>query len=79
MKIKIEGIVEIIKGDIAVLSSLNSSDYDTDLSDLGVDSLDRSSMFLDLEENFDVEFTDDDIDVLSTVNKIASFINDSKS
>jgi len=79
MKIKIEGIVEIIKGDIAVLSSLNSSDYDTDLSDLGVDSLDRSSMFLDLEESFDVEFTDDDIDALSTVNKIATFINDSKS
>lgn len=79
MKIRLEEIVNIIKGEIEEIKDLNSNDYDTKLSDLGVDSLDLSSMFLDLEENYDIEFTDDDIDNLNTVNKIVEFINKLKS
>jgi len=78
MKIKREDIVDIIIGEVAAINDLNSTDYDTDLSDLGVDSLDRNSIFLDLEENFNVEFSDDEVDNLNTINKIAVFINDSE-
>lgn len=78
MSVKKEEIVEIIKGDVAVLESVEVSDFDTSLDDLGVDSLDLSSMFLDLEETFDIEFSDEEIDELSTINKIIDFINSKK-
>lgn len=74
MKIDTENIVKILKGDIAALSDISEDEYDIDLSDIGVDSLDRNTIFLDLEENFEMEFTDEDIDKLNTVNKIIAFI-----
>ena len=76
MKINIEEVAKIVKGELAVLKDLNSDDFESSLSDLGVDSLDRSSMFLDLEESFDVEFSDDDIDNLSSIKDITDFINE---
>lgn len=51
---------------------------DLSLSEQGIDSLDFSGLLLSLEESFEVEFLDDDIDDLQTINEIVEYINKKK-
>lgn len=52
---------------------------DVTFRDQGVDSLDVSNLFLHVEEDFNVTIPDEEIDVLNTIEKIASYINSKKS
>ena len=44
--------------------------------DLGADSLDVVDLIMSIEEEFDLEFKDDQIDKIKTVADIVSFIED---
>ncbi len=44
--------------------------------DLGADSLDVVDLIMSIEEEFDLEFKDDQIDNIKTVGDIVSFIED---
>lgn len=52
---------------------------DVAFRDQGVDSLDISNLFLHVEEDFNIAIPDEDIDTLSTIEKIVSYINSKKS
>lgn len=46
------------------------------IEDLGADSLDIVDLIMSIEEEFDLEFKDDQIDKIKTVGDIVSFIED---
>ncbi len=49
-------------------------DPDKSITEQGVDSLDQSSVFLALEDEFEVKIENKDIEKLDTLNKILEFI-----
>lgn len=49
---------------------------DTMLEDLGADYLDLVDIVMDLEDEFDVEITDETLEGFSTVGDIVSFIEE---
>ena len=49
---------------------------DMPISDLSADSLDLVEMVMALEETFDIEVDDEDIEGFNTVGDIAEYIND---
>jgi len=70
----VEDILEIIKN-AHIVKDINTLDIDKPLSEQGVDSLDYSGVLFSVDETFDVEIPDEDIDKLLTVNDIVSYIN----
>mgnify|MGYP001344902474 CR=1 FL=1 len=66
---------------VAIIHSVSNStkaeiqDYDRPLKEMGVDSLDLSTILLDLEEKYSIKIPDEDISRLTTVNLIAAYIN----
>jgi acyl carrier protein len=48
---------------------------DKPLTDQGVDSLDFSSLLFNIEEEFEIEIPDEDIDGLQTISEIVIYIN----
>ena len=49
-------------------------DPDRPLLDSGVDSLDYAGILMDLEDKFSVQFSNEDMAQLTTVNKIVAFL-----
>lgn len=73
-KVIVEDILEIIKN-AHVVKDVNMLDIDKPLSEQGMDSLDYSGVLFSVDEAFDVEIPDEDVDKLLTVNDIVSYIN----
>jgi len=48
----------------------------TFVDDLGADSLDIFQIIMGIEEEFDIEIDEDDIDRLTTIGDIVQYIND---
>ncbi|MFY0650872.1 MAG: hypothetical protein JXQ96_02505 [Cyclobacteriaceae bacterium] len=77
----LEGIVEILKSvntvDQALLSDVNeNTDY---INDLGVPSAELVNIIAKAEDKFDIEFEDDDVDLLgSRVKDIIDLIIEAK-
>jgi len=65
-----------ILGDVSPVVSFDTEkDSDRDLVDLGVDSLDQMSLFLALQEQFEIgEIPEEDIDKLTTVDLIVAYL-----
>lgn len=66
-----------------IISAVESAGLSTDikgikgedsLADFGIDSLERMSFFLAIEEKYDVNFPDDDIDLLNTIKDITIYM-----
>lgn len=54
----------------------DSINNDTDLADdLGADSLDVVDLVMTLEEEFDIEIPDEDIETMTTVGEIVEYIS----
>ena len=53
---------------------INSEQVDVDLSDLGYDSLDISSITLEIEETFSVSVSDEELETLDTLNDFLQFL-----
>lgn len=49
---------------------------DVNLSDQGVDSLDKASLFLNTEETYNIKISADEFMELNTINKIVKHINE---
>ena len=75
MKVTLEQVKEIFANEVDSKVDVKGMDPNESLSDQGVDSLDNSSAFLALEDQFSVKFTDQDIEKLDSLNKIVDFIN----
>ncbi len=51
-------------------------DNDTTFSDMGIDSLDSFNIFLALEESLGIKIPDEDVDALTTVNDLVSYLSE---
>jgi acyl carrier protein len=69
-----EHLVEIIKTEVGNLLNVEDFKDDIDLTDQGVDSLDRTSIFLAIEDAYDVSIPDEDYEKLLTINDIISYL-----
>ncbi|MBT5398979.1 hypothetical protein HOL24_00395 [bacterium] len=74
MKVKSDDIIDIIKNAGTQADALLLNEYAI-LRDIGCDSLDMMNVFLHIQEKYDVEIDDDDIDKLNTVHDFLNFIN----
>ena len=52
------------------------NDYKNLMNDLGADSLDTVQLVMDIEEEFNIEITDEDAESLHTVGDIRKYIED---
>jgi len=77
MEITLENIKEVFKREVDPRVDIDNFNPDQSIIQQGVDSLDRSSVFLALEEEFNVKITDGQIDQLGTLNSILDFIQKS--
>lgn len=69
-----EQIVDLIKeNDMYPKEGL---DLDTQFSDQGIDSLDITNIFLNVEETFGVELPEGEEGSFNTINKMVKFINE---
>ena len=75
MEANTEKILEIIRNEVESNIDFDNLKTDIPLDDQGMDSLDHSSMFLGIEEEYDITISDDDIESLSTIDDIVSFVN----
>ena len=74
MKADAEKLILIIeKARTQIESSLLTPD--ADLREVGADSLDMMNIFLEVQEQFDIEIPDQEIGNLTTVIKICDFVN----
>ena len=48
---------------------------ETDMADLGADSIDIAEMVMEIEEEFDITFPDEDVDAYKTIGKIVEHID----
>jgi len=74
MKATIENVKEIIV-EADVLGDVDEMKSDVALSEQGIDSLDVVNVYLLLEEKFDVQIPDEDLDKVTTINSIVEYIN----
>lgn len=72
-------MIEKIRQLIATELSLDESEVTPDMSiddDLGIDSLDLVDLAMALEDEFDIQVSDDELATLKTVRDIASYIGE---
>ena len=62
--------IDMLKDKVDIL------DPDKDLATQGIDSLDMLSLFLLLQERFNIEIPDEDIPKLDSLNAIVNYINE---
>lgn len=74
MDANIQNIKAILKEEVDEKVDVDNLDPDISLMDQGVDSLDRSSVFLRIEDEFGVSISDQQIEELDTINKIIEFL-----
>lgn len=77
MEATLESIKQIFKREVDPRVDVDNFNPDQSIMQQGVDSLDRSSVFLALEEEFNVKITDGQIEQLGTLNRILDFIQKS--
>jgi acyl carrier protein len=74
-----ETTIADIVADVCSNVTVSDADRETPLKDLGVDSLDIASIFLAIQEQLGVRVPDAKIDELTTVQKIAAYIEANRS
>ncbi len=77
MQVSAQEIREVIASS-KVISDLSEVKDDTNLYEIGIDSLDIFTLYLKIEEHFDVKIPDDDVDDLNTINALALYIESNR-
>ena len=77
MSVTVEQILETVE-QANLVKDVKALDLDKPLRDQGVDSLDFSGVLFNMEEAFDIEIPDEDLDQLLTINDIVSYVNSKK-
>lgn len=72
MVITSANIIGIIKG-LDTTTDVPSIKIDTLFEEVGLDSLDRMNLFLDIEEKFNIKITDDDFNQLNCIKDIINY------
>jgi acyl carrier protein len=72
-----EEILKILVDTVA-FNDASTIEYDSDLSENGVDSLDMANILLIMEEKYKVKIPDDDIPLLTSINAIADYLMNRK-
>ncbi len=74
-----EDILEMIK-DLEIDVEISSLSTSTPLREQGLDSLDMSTIFFELDDRFSVTVTDEDIEngMLDSIDKILNFIREKR-
>ncbi len=67
--------IKAIFNELDLQSNSNTIKDDLPLVKQGVDSLDMFTIFLKIEENFNIKIPDKDTDRLKTINDIVDYIN----
>ncbi|OFX88782.1 MAG: hypothetical protein A2W99_04755 [Bacteroidetes bacterium GWF2_33_16] len=67
-------IREIIKKEVSPSIDIDNLDDDTTFKDYDIDSLDRMSIYLAIEEEFGLKVPEDELPLLSSINMIAKYI-----
>ena len=70
-----EAIAAIVR-DVNPSIAIEPAQYDKSLFDLGLDSLDHSTILLNVEEKFGVKIPDDVAGSMVSVSEIAKFVAD---
>ena len=71
LKDEIKSVIE----QVCDSTRIDLSDEDSPLLDIGLDSLDYSSVILALEDKFTFEVQGDDMEYMRSINEITIFIN----
>jgi acyl carrier protein len=74
MNATVENIKEIIV-EADVLGDVEEMKCDVALSEQGIDSLDVVNVYLLIEEKFDVQIPDEDIEQVKTIDSIVEYVN----
>jgi len=76
--IELNKIKEILKGEVNPNVDVDKMKIDDSWNSVGVDSLDRSSIFLAVEENFDIEISDEEIEEIDSIESLIKLIERKK-
>lgn len=74
MNIQPDDLIKIIK-DAKTVIDLNAISPDINLRDIGADSLDMMNIFLAIQEKYNVEIPDEEIENLVSIESICNYIN----
>lgn len=72
---KLEEIKEIIKAELSDRINIEEIPADGLLEDYGIDSLDRASVFMAIEDKYGISIPDLDLEKLRTLNDIIAYID----
>jgi acyl carrier protein len=75
--VTLESIREIINGVDPINASAFELDPEESLAGQGIDSLEMMSIFLGIEEKFDIKIPDEDTDKLDSIASIMEYLNGS--
>jgi len=75
MKATLEDVLSIIESAENLTINLKELIADKPFVDQGIDSLDRMSIFLNIEDAYGVKIPDEEIDTLISVEKIVEYLN----
>ncbi|WP_340111709.1 acyl carrier protein [Maribellus mangrovi] len=73
MEIK-EKVIELLKGDKNVGLDFNKLKTDYSLNDQGMDSLGKMTLFFGIEEEFNIEVPDEEVDSVDTIDEIVKLV-----
>ena len=71
----IEEIKNIIKAEVSNRVNVDEIPVDDNLSDHDIDSLDRSSIFMEIEDKYGISIPDIDLERLRTLNDIVTYVD----
>jgi len=75
MKVSKAELIEVIKKEVDQKIDFDNLDPEVAMTDQGIDSLDRTSIFLAIEDEYDLQFSDDEIDNFKTLKDIIDYLN----
>lgn len=71
-------ILKMIKDANKTVVIENDEDFDRPLNEIGLDSLDFMSILFSVQEKYNIDISDEDIDRLSTLNMLIKYISEKK-
>lgn len=73
----LEKLIAIVSEQLDIDAATISADTNL-IEDLGVDSLDIVEMFMEVQDEFDIEIPDEDVDSIKTIGDMADYIAKAK-
>jgi len=75
--VNVEDVLDVI-AKANLVKDVSKLEADKALLEQGIDSLDFSGVLFNMEEAFDIEIPDEDIDQLKTLEDIVKYVNERK-